>query len=55
MTDIDGDGYGTDTPLGLAVSGTDCDDTDDTVAPFAGLCPVGDLALMCLIVILNSV
>ena len=28
MTDVDGDGYGTDSPTGVVLAGSDCDDTD---------------------------
>ena len=42
MTDIDGDGFGTDTPSGLAVAGTDCDDGDAAHSPISGLCPQGE-------------
>ena len=33
MTDVDGDGYGTKTPTGTAVAGTDCDDTQSSINP----------------------
>ena len=42
MTDIDGDGFGTNLPSGAAVAGTDCDDSDAALSPISGLCPMGE-------------
>jgi len=42
MMDLDGDGFGTDTPSNpLAVAGSDCDDSDASLSPISGLCPQG--------------
>ena len=42
MTDGDGDGYGSEFPLGNAVAGTDCDDADANLNPGPGICPEGE-------------
>ena len=42
MTDVDGDGFGTNTPSGLAVAGTDCADDNGALIPISGLCPMGE-------------